>query len=190
MNVHIALVTTAKKWKKPICPWGHEQVNKIWHMAYIHNGILFGNKRQWSDYTCYNKDKLWKQAKWKKPVTRDLILYGMSAGAAAKALQLCLTLCNPIDGSPPGSPVPGILQPRTLEWVAISFSNAWKWKVKGKSLSRVRLLATPWAAAHQAPPWDFPGKRVLEWGTIAFSDGMSGNKQIYRGKSSIKDHWS
>ena len=60
-------------------------------------------------------------------------------------------LCDPIDGSPPGSPTPGILQARTLEWVAISFSNAWKWKVKVKSLSRVRLLATPWTAAHQAP---------------------------------------
>ena len=60
-------------------------------------------------------------------------------------------LCDPIDGSPPGSPVPGILQARTLEWVAISFSNAWKWKVKVKSLSRVPLLATPWTAAHQAP---------------------------------------
>jgi len=74
------------------------------------------------------------------------------AAAAAKLLQSCLTLCNPIDGSPPSSPVPGILQARTLEWVAISFSNAWKWKVKGKSLSRVRLLATPWTAAYQAPP--------------------------------------
>ena len=71
--------------------------------------------------------------------------------AAAKSLQLCPTLCNPIDGSPPGSSVPGMLQARTLEWVAISFSNAWKWKVKGKSLSRVWLLATPWTAAHQAP---------------------------------------
>ena len=61
-------------------------------------------------------------------------------------------LCNPIDGSPPGSPVPGILQARTLEWVAISFSNAWKGKVKVKLLSRVWLLATPWTAAYQAPP--------------------------------------
>ena len=61
--------------------------------------------------------------------------------AAAKSLQSCLTLCDPIDGSPPGSPVPGILQARTLEWVAISFSNAWKWKVKVKSLSPVRLFA-------------------------------------------------
>ena len=70
----------------------------------------------------------------------------------AKSLQSCPTLCDPIDGSPPGSPVPGILQARTLEWVAISSSNAWKWKVKVKSLSRVRLFATPWTAAYQAPP--------------------------------------
>ena len=72
--------------------------------------------------------------------------------AAAKSHQLCPTLCNPIDGSPLVSAVPGILQARTLEWVVISFSNAWKWKVKVKSLSRVRLLVTPWIAAHQAPP--------------------------------------
>ena len=72
--------------------------------------------------------------------------------AAAKSLQSCPTLCNPRDGSPPGFPVPGILQARTLEWVAISFSNAWKWKVKVKTLSHVRLLATPWTAAHQASP--------------------------------------
>ena len=75
-----------------------------------------------------------------------------SAAATAKSLQSCLTLCDPIDGSPTGSPVPGILQVRTLEWVAISFFNAWKWKVKVKSLSRVRLLVTPWTAAYQAPP--------------------------------------
>ena len=74
------------------------------------------------------------------------------AAAAAKSLQSCLTLCDLIDGSPPGSPVPGILQARTLERVAISSSNAWKWKVKVKSLSRVQLLATPWTAAYQAPP--------------------------------------
>ena len=68
------------------------------------------------------------------------------------SLQSCPTLCDPIDGSPPGSTVPGILQARTLEWVAISFSRAWKWKVRVKSLSRVRLSATPWPAAHPAPP--------------------------------------
>ena len=75
-----------------------------------------------------------------------------AAAAAAKSLQSCPTLCDPIGGSPPGSPIPGILQARTLEWVAISFSNAWKWKVKVKSLSCVWLLGTPWTAAYQAPP--------------------------------------
>ena len=88
-----------------------------------------------------------KQLNWKKKKDQ-----GFPAAAAAKPLQSCLTLCDPRDGSPPGSPVPGILQARTLEWVAISLSKAWKWKVKVKSLSRVQLLATPWTAAHQAPP--------------------------------------
>ena len=72
--------------------------------------------------------------------------------AAAKSRQSCPTLCDPIDSSPPGSPLPGILQARILEWVAISSSNAWKWKVKVKSLSHVQLIATPWTAAYQAPP--------------------------------------
>ena len=80
-----------------------------------------------------------------------LLTTHIAAAAAAKSLQSCPTLCDPIDSSPPGSSVPGILQARTLEWVAISFSNACKWKVKVKSLSRVRLLATPWTAAYQAP---------------------------------------
>ena len=75
-----------------------------------------------------------------------------TAAATAKSLQSCLTLCDPIDGSPPGSSVPGILQVRTLEWVAISFSNAWKWKVKVNSLSRVQPFETPWTEAYQAPP--------------------------------------
>ena len=74
------------------------------------------------------------------------------SAAAAKSLQSCPTLCDPIDSSPPGSPVPGILQARTLEWVAIFFYNAWKWKVKVKSLSCDRLLATSWTTAYQAPP--------------------------------------
>ena len=80
------------------------------------------------------------------------VIMFISTAAAAKSLQSCPTLCDPIDGIPPGYPVPGILQARTLEWVAISFSNTWKWKVKVKSLSRARLPATPWTAAHQAPP--------------------------------------
>ena len=79
-----------------------------------------------------------------KPVTLMICV-------AAKSLQSCPTLCDPKDGSPPGSTVPGILQARMLEWVAISSSNAWKWKLKVKSLSRVRLFETPWTAAYQAP---------------------------------------
>ena len=93
-----------------------------------------------------------------------------AAAAAAKLLQSCPTLCDPIDGNPPGSPIPGILQARTLEWVAISFSKVWKWKVKVKSLSLVRLsnpmdCSLPGSSVHgifQA--------RVLEWGAIAFSE--------------------
>ena len=83
---------------------------------------------------------------------RHSVLVFAAAAAAAKLLQSCPTLCDPIDGSSPGSPIPRILWARTLEWVAISFFNAWKWKVKVKSLSRVRLFATAWTAAYQAPP--------------------------------------
>ena len=100
-------------------------------------------------------------ASWSFPMSRFFAsggqYFGASASvlllnaAAAKSLQSCLTLCDQIDGSPPGSPVPGILQARTLEWVAISSSNAWEWKVKVKPLSRVRLLVSSWTAAYQAP---------------------------------------
>ena len=78
--------------------------------------------------------------------------YLLAVATAAKSLQSCPTLCDPRNSSPPGSPIPGVLQARMLEWVAISFSNAWKWKVKLKSLSRVWLFATPWTADYQAPP--------------------------------------
>ena len=98
-------------------------------------------KLKWGRKTWENKDIKIERARWPH-----------KAAAAAKSLQSCLTLCYPIHGSPPGSPIPGTLQARTLEWVAISFSNAWKWKVKGKSLSCVRLLETSWTAAYQAPP--------------------------------------
>ena len=82
-----------------------------------------------------------------------------AAAAAAKWLQSWPILCDPIDGSPPGSPVPGILQARTLEWVAISFSSAWKWKVIVKLLTRVRLFATHGLQPTRLlRPWDFPGK--------------------------------
>ena len=118
----------------------------------------------------------------------------MYVAAAAKSLQSCPTLCDPIDGSPPGSTGPGILQARTLEWVVISFSNAWKWKVKVKSLmgfsrqeywsgvplpspwlkllllshfSRVRLCATPETEAHQAPP-SLGFSRQEHWSGLPF----------------------
>jgi len=83
---------------------------------------------------------------------RSCEIHPFTATATAKSLQSCPTLCDPIDGSPPGPSIPGILQARTLEWVAISFSNAWKWKVKGKSLSHVWPSVTQWTAAFQAPP--------------------------------------
>ena len=85
------------------------------------------------------------------PIKDDFLKVNTDA-AAAKSLHSCLTLCDPIDGSPPGSPITWILQARTLEWVAISFSNAWNWKMKVKSFSHVWLLATPGTAAYQAPP--------------------------------------
>ena len=106
----------------------------------------------------------------------------VAAAAAAKSLQSCPTLCDPRDGSPPDSPIPRILQARILKWVAISFSNAWKWKVKVKSLSRIRLLATPWTAAYHAPPslgfsrqeyWS-GCHRLLEWNT----SGRNSNKLV------------
>ena len=95
--------------------------------------------------------------------------------AAAKSFQSCPTLCDPIDGSPSGSPVPGILQARTLEWVAISFSNAWKWKVKVKSLSRIRLFATPWTAAYQAPP-SMGFSRQEYWSGVPFPSPKQNKK--------------
>ena len=98
------------------------------------------------------------ELKYDKPIQISFIFepfllfcWVYAAAAAAKSLQSCPTLCDPRDRSPPGSPVPGILQARTLEWVAISFSNAWRWKENVKSLSHVWLLATPWTAAYQAP---------------------------------------
>ena len=98
------------------------------------------------DWTCVSCTGRWILYHW---ATGEALFH---TATAAKSLQSCPTLWNPIDGSLPGSPIPGILQARTLEWVAISSSNAWKWKVKVKSLSRVWLLATPWTAAYQAPP--------------------------------------
>ena len=104
----------------------------------------------------------------------------------AKSLQLCPTLCDPRDRSPPGFPVPGILQARTLEWVAISFSNAWKWKEKVKSLSHVRLLSTPWTAAYQAP-LSMGFARQEYWSGVPLPSPwmpltVSNNQKLRRGK--------
>ena len=124
-----------------------------------------------------------------------------AAAAPAKWRQSCPTLCDPIDGSPPGSPIPGILQARTLEWVATSFSNAGKWKVKVKSLSRVRLLGTPWTAAHQAPP-SMGFSRQEDWSGVPLPSPVkpllnlfiSGDKRMrdlfYQLKILISDLWN
>ena len=100
----------------------------------------------------FSRQEYWSGVPLPSPILHFTSLSNYAAAAAGKSLQSCQTLRNPIEGSPLGSPVTGILQARTLEWVAISFSNAWKWKVKVKSFSRVRLLATPWTAAYQASP--------------------------------------
>ena len=125
--------------KSQLCHW--TVTSDKW---YIHSKPQFLIKWEWS--------LKWENNTYLMRFLQELNEIEFLAAAAAKSLQSCPTLCNPRDGSPPGSPVPGILQARTLEWVAISFSNAWKWKVKVKPLSRVQLLVTPWTAAHQAPP--------------------------------------
>ena len=120
-----------------ICPWGSS--SKITgvgcHLLLPYKSLLL---------SCFSRVRFF--------ATPWTAAYQAPAAAAAKSLQSCPTLCDPIDGSPPGSPVPGILQARTLEWVAISFSDTWKWKVKVKSLSRVWLFVAPWTAAYQTPP--------------------------------------
>ena len=104
--------------------------------------------------------------------------------AAAKSLQSYPTLCDPIDSSPPGSPVPGILQARTLEWVAISFSNAWKWKVKVKSLSHVRLFATPWTAGYHTTTY----KTDEQGPTVEHRELCSISVMTYNGKEFEKEY--
>ena len=109
--------------------------------AWKHNYLDYYLTEWW-----YN---LWRESTWRPCEYKEQVA---AAAAAAKSLQSCPTLCDPIYGSPPGSPVPEVLQARTLKWVAIAFSYAGKCNVKGKSFSRVRLLATPRTTAHQAPP--------------------------------------
>ena len=131
----------------PIDRWMDKEV-----VAHIHIGVLLSYKKQciWVSSDEVDEPRA-SYTEWSKSERKTPIQYSNTA-AAAVLLQSCPTMCDPIDGSSPGSPVPGILQARTLEWVAISFSNAWKWKVKVKSLSRVWLLEIPWTAAYQDPP--------------------------------------
>jgi hypothetical protein len=103
---------------------------------------------------------------WLKQLSSSSSIQG-TLTAVAKSLQSCPTLCDPIDGSPPGSAISGTLQARTLEWVAISFSNAWKWKVKVKLLSRVRLFVAPWIVAYQASP-SMGFSRIEYWSGVPF----------------------
>ena len=132
---------------------------------------LFTSKIPWQRiFTRWNTDSFKEQT--------------VPVAAAAKSLQLCPTLCDPRDGSTPGSPVPGILQARTLEWVAISFSNAWKWKVKVKLLSRDWLLVTPWTAAYQAPPSMGPSRQE-HWSWVPLP---SPRQSLIHCKNCFKEH--
>ena len=123
-----------------LCPW--DSPGKNTGIVAISSSRGSSQPRDWTQVSCIDRQILYHLSHQGSPI--------FAFAAAAKSLQSCPTLCDPID--PIGSPVPGILQARTLEWVAISFSKAWKWKVKVKLLSHVRLVATPWTAAHQAPP--------------------------------------
>ena len=144
--------------KLSVCYLGLSRPGPSWEMfknwsMFIYN-VFFSSVQQSDIYILFWILFHYRLVDIEFPVlySRPLFTYFIYAAAAAKSLQSCPTLCNPIDGSPPGSPVPGILQARTLEWVAISFSNVWKWKVEVKSLNRDQLFETPWTAAHQAPP--------------------------------------
>ena len=159
-------------------------------VVYIYNGILLSHKKNFFA-VCSNMDWLeGHSAKWNKSDRERQILHA-AAAAAAKSFQSCPTLCDPIDGSLPGSPVPGILQARTLEWVATSFSNTWKWKVKVKSLSRVQPSATPWTAAYQAPPSMGFSKQEYWTGVPLPSPKMRRtDRKLDNCKSMMKRTWS
>ena len=127
--------------------------------------LYIENSKDFTKETVWANKWIWQTCEVQNQYTKIFCV------SAAKSLQSCPTLCDPIDGSPPGSTVPGILQARTLEWIAISFSNAWKWKVKAKSLSRVRLLVTLWTAAYQAPP-SMGFSRQEYWSGVPFCVSM------------------
>ena len=119
------------------------QPHGLWPLGFFVHGILQAIILEWV--------AMWSCRGSSQPRIEPASSESPALAATAKSLQSCPTLCDPIDGSRRASPIPGILQARTLEWVAISFSNAWKWKVKVKLLSLLQLLANPWTAAHQAP---------------------------------------
>ena len=134
------------------------------------NVCIQGSIKDLSGRNTVGKEKNGKKKSHRKVLEPYMYIKMKAAAVAAKLLQSCPTLCDPTDSSPLGSSVPGMLQARTLEWVAISFSNAWKWKVKVTLFTRALLLATPWTSAYQAPPsMGFFQASVLEWVAIAFS---------------------
>ena len=154
-------------------------MDRISHLYEMHKKF-FRNKvpQRWKGWGIYSIAYLFAT---KNHVSGTRFLLS-SSKPAAKSLQSCPTLCDPIDGSPPGSPAPGILQARTLEWVAISFFNVWKWKVKVKSVSRVWLFVTPWTAAYQAPP-SMGFSRQEYWSGVPLPSPfgwMNGSYQKYR----------
>ena len=124
-------------WKSP---WSWERLRAVGEEGIRGWDGWMASLMQWA-WTWASSRRWWRTGRDAVHGVRKLLL-----------LQSCLTLCDPIDGSPPGSTVPGILQARTMEWAAIAFSNAWKWKVEVKSLSRVQLFTTPGTVAYQAPP--------------------------------------
>ena len=136
-------VETGQESMTPACAWLLSPQNRedVWTVAHTHTFQMISWSERWDQEAGLVSLGLSHLRNYNK----------FAAATAAKSLQSCPTLCDPIDGNPPGSSVPGILQARTLEWVAISFSNAWKWKMKVKSVRCVRLLATPRTAAYQAP---------------------------------------
>ena len=169
----------------------HKILNRFWTRVAAFSFRI--RLPRWYSQPCFQKILCIYTFLWYIPIFKysQWVQILKHSAAAAKSLQSCPTLCDPIDGSPPGSPVPGILQARTLEWVAISFSNAWKWKVKVKPLSHVRLLATPRTAAYQAPPsMGFFQARVLEWGAIAFSKNVANGTQLQANWPKNRQHIS
>ena len=145
------LYNKSRKSKWLLDPWAAEWMLRYQAWKHVNLIVLF-HQRSWVTRYIVSEQSHFERNLFSEQWVSAVGLKYSVAAAAAKSLQLCPTLWDPIDGSPPGSPVPGILQARTLEWVAISFSNAWHWKVKVKLLSRVWLLPTPWTAAYQAPP--------------------------------------